>query len=208
MPRRIPIIELKDILERLRWEQSIKGIKRELKRHKTVIRKVKRIAEENIWLDSQSPMPSEKQLKKVHESSDDGQKRSHPLYAYTEDIEGWLKEGHSYLVMHRLLSKRIACSESTVRRYVQRRFPPPLSPVMIRKTVPGEVMGVPVKVTPDNLKAAIVRTSFEDPLVNRVYRSLAEHYGFMISPCVPCSPEHKGGVEMKYVKRNFLPLFK
>lgn len=39
---------------------------------------------------------------------------------------------------------------------------------------------------------------------------LAEHYGFLISPCRPCSPEHKGGVEkdMDYVKRNFLPLFR
>jgi len=63
--------------------------------------------------------------------------------------------------------------------------------------------GVPRKVTPDNLKAAIIRASFVDPLVNRSYRNLAENYGFMISPCVPYSPRHKGGVEndVKYVKR-------
>lgn len=41
MSRRISIMELKDILERLRRGQSINGIKRELKRRKTVIRKVK-----------------------------------------------------------------------------------------------------------------------------------------------------------------------
>ena len=66
------------------------------------------------------------------------------------------------------------------------------------------------KVTPDNLKAAIIVASFEDPLVNRAYRQLALHYGFLISPCLPYHPEHKGGVEgdMKYVKRNFLPLFR
>ena len=50
MPRRIPMIELKDIFERLKMGQSIKEINRELNRHKTVIRKVKRIAEENNWL--------------------------------------------------------------------------------------------------------------------------------------------------------------
>ena len=36
--------------------------------------------------------------------------------------------------------------------------------------------------TPDNLKAAIIRASFEDPLINRAYRELAEYYGFLISP--------------------------
>ena len=54
--------------------------------------------------------------------------------------------------------------------------------------------GVSEKVTPDNLKAAIIVASFEDPLVNRAYR-VAEHYGFLISPCLPRRPEHKGGVE-------------
>ena len=70
--------------------------------------------------------------------------------------------------------------------------------------------GVPEKVTPDNLKAAVIVASFEDPLVNRAYRELALHYGFLISPCLPRRPEHKGGVEadIKYVKRNFLPLFR
>jgi predicted transcriptional regulator len=69
--------------------------------------------------------------------------------------------------------------------------------------------GVPCKVVPDNLKAAVIRASFESPLVNRVYHALAEHYGFLINPCLPRCPEHKGGVEndIKYVKRNFWPFF-
>ena len=64
--------------------------------------------------------------------------------------------------------------------------------------------GVPEKVTPDNLKAAIIVASFEDPLVNRAYRELALHYGFLISPCLPRRPEHKGGVEadIKYVRET------
>ena len=33
--------------------------------------------------------------------------------------------------------------------------------------------GVPEKVTPDNLRAAIIGASFEDPLVNRAHRELA-----------------------------------
>jgi transposase len=50
----------------------------------------------------------------------------------------------------------------------------------------------------------------KNPLVNRAYRSLAEHYRFLISPYLPAPSKHKGGVEsdVKYVKRNFLPLFR
>lgn len=70
--------------------------------------------------------------------------------------------------------------------------------------------GVPEKVVPDNLKAAVIKASFHEPLLNRSYRSLAEHYRFFINPCLPYTPQHKGGVEndIKYVKNNFLPLFK
>jgi transposase len=69
--------------------------------------------------------------------------------------------------------------------------------------------GVARKTIPDNLKAAVVKASYQDPLINRVYHSLAEHYGFLISPCPPYDPQKKGGVEndIKYVKRNFWPLF-
>lgn len=70
--------------------------------------------------------------------------------------------------------------------------------------------GVPEKVVPDNLKAAVVKASFTDPVVNRVYLRLAEHYGFIIDPTPPASPELKGGVEndIKYIKRNFWPRYR
>lgn len=67
--------------------------------------------------------------------------------------------------------------------------------------------GVPRRLVPDNLKAAIVRAALYDPEVQRVYRELAEHYGFLIAPCRPRAPEHKGKVEqggVHYVKRNCL----
>jgi hypothetical protein len=70
--------------------------------------------------------------------------------------------------------------------------------------------GVPQRVVPDNLKAAVVKASFSDPVVNRGYRELAEHYGFLIDPCLPYRPQHKGGVEgdIKYVKKNFFAAFR
>ena len=66
--------------------------------------------------------------------------------------------------------------------------------------------GVPQRVVLDNLKAGIVKAAIEDPQVNRSYAELAEHYGFLISPCRPRTPEHKGKVEsgVHFVKRNFI----
>jgi transposase len=67
--------------------------------------------------------------------------------------------------------------------------------------------GVPRRAVIDNLKAAILRATLHDPVVQRAYRECAEHYGFLIAPCRPRTPQHKGKVEqggVHYVKRNFL----
>ena len=69
--------------------------------------------------------------------------------------------------------------------------------------------GVPKRVVVDNLKAAIVKACFEEPQAQLAYRECAEHYGFLIAPCRPYTPEHKGKVErsVQYVKQNFLATF-
>jgi Mu transposase, C-terminal domain len=67
--------------------------------------------------------------------------------------------------------------------------------------------GVPQRVVLDNLKAAITKACWQDPQVQAAYRECAAHYGFLIAPCRPATPEHKGKVEqggVHYVKRNFL----
>jgi len=66
--------------------------------------------------------------------------------------------------------------------------------------------GVPRRVVLDNLKAGIVQACLHDPDAQRSYRDLATHYDFLISPCRPRTPEHKGKVEsgVRYVKRNAL----
>ena len=244
-------MELQDIVRPLRMKQSIKAINRETGKHRRVIRRVLELAEQKGWLDAKRELPSERQLQEVyheHRGGEDG--GHHPLDARRDQIEGWRREGYSFLVIHELLQQRgVEYSETTVRRYIHRHFPPPVRPVMRRETRPGEVMevdfghlgltwdaatrsrrrtwvfsgrlrhcrrayrevdfdqkqqtffachihafewfgGVPEKVTPDNLKAAIIVASFEDPLVNRAYRELALHYGFLISPCLPRRPEH------------------
>ena len=68
--------------------------------------------------------------------------------------------------------------------------------------------GVPQRLVIDNLKAGITQASWDDPQVQHAYRECAEHYGFLIAPCRPRTPEHKGKVEqggVHYVTRNFLP---
>lgn len=67
--------------------------------------------------------------------------------------------------------------------------------------------GVAQRVVIDNLKTAVTRAVVDDPQIQHSYRACAEHYGFMIAPCRPATPEHKGKVEqggVHYVKRNFL----
>jgi hypothetical protein len=65
--------------------------------------------------------------------------------------------------------------------------------------------GVPQRVIPDNLKAAVLQVLVHDPILGDAYRRMALHYGFLISPTIPHRPQHKGKVEsgVHYVKRNF-----
>ncbi len=67
--------------------------------------------------------------------------------------------------------------------------------------------GVPQRIVIDNLKAGIAQACWQDPQPQLAYRECAEHYGFLIAPCKPRTPQHKGKVEqggVHYVKRNFL----
>jgi transposase len=71
--------------------------------------------------------------------------------------------------------------------------------------------GVPKRIVLDNLKAAIIRayTQEHDAEVTRAYAECAEHYGFLIDPCLPAQPRHKGKVErggVRYVQQSFVPL--
>ena len=66
--------------------------------------------------------------------------------------------------------------------------------------------GVPKRIVPDNLKAALRKVSLDDPVLSEGYRRLAQHYGFLVSPTRPHTPQHKGKVEngVHYIKRNFM----
>jgi transposase len=66
--------------------------------------------------------------------------------------------------------------------------------------------GVPRRVIPDNLKAAVLKALVYDPILGEAYRRMALYYSFLISPTIPHTPRHKGKVEsgVHYVQRNFI----
>ena len=66
--------------------------------------------------------------------------------------------------------------------------------------------GVPRRIVPDNLKAAVAEALIYDPVLGEAYRRMAQHYGFVISPTKPHHAQHKGKVEngIHYLERNFL----
>ena len=66
--------------------------------------------------------------------------------------------------------------------------------------------GVPQRIVPDNLKAAVIKALVHDPILGEAYRRMAQHYGFLISPTRPYTARHKGKVEngVHYVQRNFI----
>ena len=66
--------------------------------------------------------------------------------------------------------------------------------------------GVPKTLNLDNLKAAVIKFDFADPELNPKLREFARHYGTVILPCLPRTPEHKDKVEnsVAYVKGNAL----
>jgi hypothetical protein len=65
--------------------------------------------------------------------------------------------------------------------------------------------GVPQYVKIDNLKAAILKANFYEPIYQELYKNFASHYGFHPLPCRIRRPNDKGKVEsgIKYVKNNF-----
>jgi len=65
--------------------------------------------------------------------------------------------------------------------------------------------GVPCEIVIDNLKAAVITAKLEDAVLSKPYRRLGLGYGFLIHPCPPATPRHKGKTEnsIHFVQRNF-----
>jgi transposase len=66
--------------------------------------------------------------------------------------------------------------------------------------------GVPRTLVVDNLRAAVTRTDWFDPELNRKVEEFCRHYGAVMLPTRPAKPQHKGKVEagVKYAQNNAL----
>ena len=66
--------------------------------------------------------------------------------------------------------------------------------------------GVPKRLVPDNLKAAVTKADWYDPEIHRRLFSMCQHYNTVVLPTRPYTPRHKGKVEsgVNYVKENAL----
>jgi len=117
------MIELRDVVLQLRFGESIKSVHRSTGRHKTGIRKLKALTEQHKWLNPVTSVPDKAavQASWLNLLSPENQKQ-HPLDALHDDFKRWIAGEVSLVVMHRLASKRVPCSEPTLRRYVHRRF--------------------------------------------------------------------------------------
>jgi len=259
------MIEIRDVIHRLRNGQSHRRINRETSVDRSIVKKIYNLALMHHWLDSASAMPDDKEISKVWKPKTKIQ--DHCLDTYYEDLKQWNDAGHSSVVMCELLKDRCPCGIQVIRRYLKKHFPRAVEPVMVRTTFPGRDMevdfgylgifldndnvtkktwifsarlrhsrrayrevvlnqkshtflachvhafeyfnGVTENVILDNTKAAIIQSTIDNNMVSRSYQELAEYYGCIITPCLPRTPQHKGGVEgdMKYIKNNFLPYF-
>ena len=65
--------------------------------------------------------------------------------------------------------------------------------------------GVPRQIRLDNLKTGVLKADIYDPQLNRTYRELGEHYGFLIDPCRAAKPKDKPQVEraVPYARDSF-----
>jgi transposase len=66
--------------------------------------------------------------------------------------------------------------------------------------------GVPKTIIPDNLKAAVLQADWFDPELNPKLASFARHYGTVVLPTKPRTPQHKGKIEagVKFTQNNAL----
>ncbi|MBK8270716.1 MAG: IS21 family transposase [Planctomycetes bacterium] len=66
--------------------------------------------------------------------------------------------------------------------------------------------GVPKTLVIDNLKAAVTKADWYDPVINPKIAAFCDHYGTILLPAKPYTPQHPGKVERQvgYVKNNGL----
>ena len=55
--------------------------------------------------------------------------------------------------------------------------------------------GIPKVIKLDKLKAGVLDANFYEPICQKEYKQMADHYNCLLSPCRPYKPQEKGKVE-------------
>lgn len=130
---------LRQLLQRLREQQSIRSIAKETKTHRNIVRKMYDIALEKEWLNPAENMPSDAVLMGAW-YFDKAKKQDHPLDPYREKLREWHETKTTTVVIQRLLKDlfQVKVDVQVIRRYFTKHFPETIRPVMVRETIPGE----------------------------------------------------------------------
>jgi hypothetical protein len=99
--------EKREVIRRLRLGHSIRHINKSTGMHRTLIRRLKDLAQQHLWLESEEPVPDEATIKALLDPPASSSNAEHPLDPYRSDIAKWLKEEYSYVVIHQLLSPMV-----------------------------------------------------------------------------------------------------
>jgi hypothetical protein len=116
--------EKREVIRRLRLGHSIRHINKTTGMHRTLIRRLKDLAQQNLWLDSEEPVPDEATIKTLLDPPASNSNAEHPLDPYRSDIAKWLKEEYSYVVIHQLLSPDGPCVRIDGPAVLPEAFPP------------------------------------------------------------------------------------
>lgn len=139
MARKMTMTDLHQLVMRIRNGQSNTFINQTCGTHKTVIRKLRKLALENNWLSSEQPLPDEKTVHQKYyqdtAAAHHASKNAVILSRYQTDIQRWLNDKKSFVVIHALLRDRLGDEtpcETTIRNFVHKAFPEKIKPAMIR----------------------------------------------------------------------------
>ena len=105
--KKISMTNLRQVLQRLRENQSIRSIASEMRLHRRNVRKLKDLSIEKAWLNPDTPMPTDEELMNVWEK-DDEVLQEHVLDPCKEKIEEWHNDKHTAVVIHRLLKEVVS----------------------------------------------------------------------------------------------------
>ena len=174
-------VEMVAILSRLRDEHGYKGSYSSVRRFVAKVRPPK--VDAYVRVHSRPGEEAQVDFGSVGPLLDPADGLARPAYAFVMTLS-FSRHQYAELVFDQKVATWIACHRHAFESFG----------------------GAPKRIVLDNLKAAVIQASLHDPVLGEAYRRMAQHYGLVVSPNRPGTPEHKGKVEsgVHYLQRNFM----